>query len=113
MPTTYASAHQYPVTDSELVYLSVTIGQGALGSTLVLLAGNHLCAGTGIQSFPIGKGADIRGKLMLITSAMSATQVLTSDEVDLAGGASPQSWTDQHAGNPGDNVIYACTVLFV
>jgi hypothetical protein len=113
MTTTFASSHSYQVVDDSTVSLSVTIGNAAVGSTLVLISGNHLVAGTGVNNFPLGPGKTLKGQLMTIASAEVATQNFTSNTVDLSGGTSPQSWTDQHAASPGDNVIYACTVLFV
>jgi hypothetical protein len=112
MATSYPSVHQYTVQDQDSVSLSVVIGQGAIGSSLVILDGNHLVAGTGVQNFRIGTGASLRGKVLVITSAMVATHSLTSQTVSLTGGA-PQSWTDQHAAAAGDNVVYVCVVQFI
>jgi hypothetical protein len=112
MTTSFASSHEYPVVDDQTVSLTVVIGQGALGSTIVLLDGNHVGAGTGIKNFPVGQGQDVRGKLLIVTSSMVAAHSLTSEQVALDGGSATQTWTDQHAGNAGDNVVYTCTVLF-
>ncbi len=112
MATSYSSSHQYSVVDGSVVYLSVTIGQAAIGSTLVILDGSHIVAGTGVQNFSLGDGATLRGRVMVITSSMVATNILTSNTVGLAGGASAQSWTDQHSASPGDNVVYVSVVQF-
>jgi hypothetical protein len=112
MTTSFSSSHQYAVVDDATVSLSVTIGQGALGSTLVILDGSHLVAGTGVQNFSLGLGRDIRGKTLVITSSMVAINALTSNTVSLTGGASAQSWSDQHHASAGDNVVYVCVVQF-
>jgi len=113
MTASFASSHQYPVVDDATVSLSVTIGQGALGSTLVILDGDHLVAGTGVKNFSLGLGQDIRGKTLVVTSSMVAINALTSNTVSLTGGASAQTWTEQHPASAGDNVVYVCVVDFI
>lgn len=114
MATSYATSHQYQLSDDTTVYLTVIFGQGAGGSTLVLLDGQHLCAGTRIAKFRVGTRQAIQGKNLLITTATVATQNLSSNKVDLSGGGSTsQSWTDgPHGCSPGDNIVYICSVLF-
>ena len=113
----YSSSHQYQVVDDQLVYVSVVIGEGQLGSSTVLLDGNSVCHGTAIANQPIGKGQDVRGKNLLITSSMvitNATSNFTSNTVVMNGGQPPpQNWTDRNAGSQGDNVVYLCSVQLV
>ena len=111
----YASSHSYQVVDDQLVYVSVAIGQGQSGSSTVLLNGNSVCHGTAIANQPLGKGQDLRGKNLLVTSSMvinNPASNLTSNTVGLTGGTAPQNWTDSNSGSQGDNVVYLCAVQF-
>jgi hypothetical protein len=76
--------------DSGDITLTVVVGNGQRGNTLVAIGSAVLANGPNISNLRIGKGSDLNGKTLSVISTVSQVNTSTQDAVityELRGGA--------------------------
>ncbi len=98
--------------DSGDVSLTITIGDGQLGSSLVRLNDKELGIGE-IDGLKVGKGSAVAGKELFIKTVVTDVNDKTdhtSVRYELKGGASDQTFDlDGSVDEEGGSVIYRAT----
>ncbi|GAB4326891.1 MAG: hypothetical protein Kow0037_00090 [Calditrichia bacterium] len=105
----------YPVTDRP-VYLTITIGEGQIGTSAVML-GNRLLKLGKVTDLLLGEGAELAGKELRIKSLVSDTNDMTNRltiSYRLTGGV--KDWEgelSETVDRDGDSVIFRLKVHFL
>ena len=103
--------------NDEIVYLTVLIGKGQPGSSVVKLGDNVIKDGGNIIRIPVGKNSDIKGKTLKITSVVDDFQISTNETcVDylLTGGEESKVYhLDATVDVDGDKINYFTKIKFI
>ncbi|HMS64940.1 MAG TPA: hypothetical protein PKD83_06765 [Ignavibacteria bacterium] len=101
----------------EIVYLTVLIGKGQPGSSVVKLGDNVIKDGTNIVRLPIGKNSELKGKTLKITSVVDDFQIFTNETcIDylLTGGEESKVYhLDANVDIDGDKINYFTKIKFI
>jgi hypothetical protein len=104
----------YSVIDNQNVNLTVTIGDGQIGSSKVKLNGQTLEGGE-ITNINVGLGKDIKGKKLTINTTVDKANPQTnkaSITYDLSGGLKNISCTEKKEFGKDDSVILSRSFNF-
>lgn len=115
MPVTTGS---YEVRANPEVTLEVTIGDAQPGGSAVFLGTELVAEGNEhIPAFSIGKGRQIKGLRVVVSSVVSNENPATNNTsmtVELAGGAAPKKiLAMQEASRKGERISYITVISFV
>ena len=94
----------YKVATSDIT-VTVVVGNGQRGNTLVAVDSEELANGPNVTSLAIGKGTDLAGKTLTLLTTVSQTNTSTPDAVvtyRVRGGAQDRDFQLQHAFADGE-----------
>jgi hypothetical protein len=97
-----------------VVHLTITVGEGQLGTSTVILGTEKIAHGESID-VDVGRGPEIAGNMLVCTTAV--TDILpetnhTSVTYDLTGGPQPRRFVQLEDIDPDGTIVYLAVFTF-
>jgi hypothetical protein len=105
----------HPVAPNHLVNARAIIGNAQKGAWVMLLEDKHVAGGTGSGWIELGKGDELKGKLLEVSVVIQDVRPQT-DELSLiveVDGPTTTAVKIAHTGDAGDGAAYSAIVFFV